>query len=525
MRSQIEAPLAVVTGAEMNALDRRAIDEYRIPAAALMERAGAAVAEAAADLLGNEVAGARIHVLCGSGNNGGDGFVAARALANMGARVRLSLTSPPDRLKGEALAFYTAAVKMGIPAATIGDDDLRKLSLSLRTADLIIDAMLGTGSSGPLRPLVARIVAAINKAQRPVVAVDIPTGVQVDTGRVDPAAVEARTTVAFGLPKVGHLLYPGRAYAGELRVVDIGFPKPLLENASHRLWTGKAWAKSVVVPRPDHGHKGTFGRVVVIAGSYGMAGAAALAMKGALRSGTGRVTWAGPTSLLPIVQTLVPEGTAVALPEGEGKLAATGVQKALALLGEKDAVAIGPGLGTGGEVDQFVLEFLEKCPVPVVVDADALNALSRHPEAAQRLSAASGRVLTPHPKEASRLLKAPLAGIVEDPLAAVDQLAQIWKSTALVKGAPTIVQGESGKVYINGTGDVSLATGGTGDVLTGVIASFIAQGYSPEMAAAFGAYVHGRAGEISGIEGGKHATTASDVADAVGQALFEIERG
>ena len=285
MRRDWGGPFGVVTGGEMAALDRKAIEEYGIPAAALMERAGAEVARAVAEFAGDAIAGARVQVVCGTGNNGGDGFVAARTLANLGARVRISLVSPPERLRGDALAFYTAAVKMGVPVATIGEGDLRKFTLALRTADVIVDAILGTGSSGPLRPFVARLVAAINESQRPVIAVDLPTGVQADTGRVDPIAVKAKMTVAFGLPKVGHLLNPGRAYTGELRVAEIGFPRPLLDSATGRLWADKSWARTVFAPRPAHGHKGTFGRVVVIAGSYGMAGAAALAMNGALRSG------------------------------------------------------------------------------------------------------------------------------------------------------------------------------------------------------------------------------------------------
>ena len=494
MRRDWGGPFGVVTGGEMAALDRKAIEEYGIPAAALMERAGAEVARAVAEFAGDAIAGARVQVVCGTGNNGGDGFVAARTLANLGARVRISLVSPPERLRGDALAFYTAAVKMGVPVATIGEGDLRKFTLALRTADVIVDAILGTGSSGPLRPFVARLVAAINESQRPVIAVDLPTGVQADTGRVDPIAVKAKMTVAFGLPKVGHLLNPGRAYTGELRVAEIGFPRPLLDSATGRLWADKSWARTVFAPRPAHGHKGTFGRVVVIAGSYGMAGAAALAMNGALRSGAGLVTWMGPESLLPVVQTLVPEGTAIGLPERGGRVSADGVRGALAYLRAGDAVAIGPGLGTSEESDRFVLDFLEGCHVPAVVDTDALNALSRHPQAAEGFSRTPPRVLTPHPKEAARMLQTELQQIIDDPLRAAAEIVERWKCTALVKGAPTVVQGASGRAYINGSGDVSLATGGTGDVLTGVIASLIAQGYSPEHAAVFGAYIHGRSG-------------------------------
>ncbi|HLS91393.1 MAG TPA: NAD(P)H-hydrate dehydratase [Limnochordia bacterium] len=517
-------PLGVVTGAEMAALDREAIDEYRVPQAALMERAGYEVAQAVARFAGGSAAGVRVHVICGSGNNGGDGLVAARALANLGARVRIFLTASPDKFRGDALSFYTTVVKMGLPVAIVGEGDVRRFSLGLRTADVLVDAIAGTGVSGPLRPFVAKLVSAINESGRPVVAVDIATGVQADSGKVDPVAVTATETVTFGLPKIGHLFFPGRAHTGTLRIVDIGFPRPLLEKASQRILTCAAWARTVLRPRPPDGHKGTFGRVVVIAGSRGMAGAAVLALRGALRSGAGLVTWMGPQSLLPLVQSQVPEATARALPESaDGTLASSGVDEAVASLRQGDVVALGPGLGQG-EVDRFVLGFLERSPVPVVADADALNILARHPKAREGLKGRGPRVITPHPKEAARLLGIDARQVAEAPLEAAARLVERLGCTAVLKGAPAVIQGESGQVFINGSGDVSLATGGTGDVLTGVIASLLAQGYPAETAAALGAYVHGRAGELAGEQWSRHGATAVDVASALTQAWRELER-
>lgn len=519
--------LRVATGAEMSAIDREAIEAYGIPEAALMERAGFEVAAGVRSLLGGSAAGARVYVLCGGGNNGGDGFVAARNLANWGARVRIALGAPEERIQGDARAYLIAAVKSGAQASAISEADMRKFSLSLKASDVVVDALLGTGARGPLRPLIARMVEAINEAGRPVVAVDIPTGVEADTGQVPSVAVQAAVTVTFGLPKVGHLFYPGRLHTGELVVADIGFPMPLLERASLRILTGKEWALSVLLPRPPHGHKGSFGRVVVIAGSRGMAGAAALAARGALRAGAGLVTWMGPESQLPIVQSLVPEATAVGLPERDGALAAGGVEIALASLKDGDAVAIGPGLGSGPEVDAFVLGFIERCPRPVVLDADALNAMARQREKARFVSRgrAGAWVMTPHPKEASRLLDSDVKEVTRSPLEAAMRLAEAYASTVVLKGAPSVIRSPAGAVYINGSGDVSLATGGSGDVLTGVIAAFLAQKYPPETAAALGAYVHGRAGEIAGAAEGKHGATASDIARAVGLALAELERG
>jgi len=256
MRSGGRPLWGVVTAAEMAAIDREAVEECRIPPAALMERAGTEVARAVERLLEGRVAGARVHVLCGGGNNGGDGFVAARCLANWGARVRVTTAVPPDRLKGEPLAFYTAALKAGVHAASAGETDLRMLSLALKNCDVVVDALLGTGARGPLRSPVAEMAEAVNEAGRPVVAVDIPTGVDADTGKAAPAAVRAAVTVTFGLPKVGHLFYPGKAHTGELVVADIGFPVELLARVTHRILAGREWAAAQLVPRPPHGHKG-----------------------------------------------------------------------------------------------------------------------------------------------------------------------------------------------------------------------------------------------------------------------------
>jgi len=525
MRSGGRPLWGVVTAAEMAAIDREAVEECRIPPAALMERAGTEVARAVERLLEGRVAGARVHVLCGGGNNGGDGFVAARCLANWGARVRVTTAVPPDRLKGEPLAFYTAALKAGVHAASAGETDLRMLSLALKNCDVVVDALLGTGARGPLRSPVAEMAEAVNEAGRPVVAVDIPTGVDADTGKAAPAAVRAAVTVTFGLPKVGHLFYPGKAHTGELVVADIGFPVELLARVTHRILAGREWAAAQLVPRPPHGHKGTFGRVVVVAGSRGMAGAAALAAQGALRSGAGLVTWMGPESQLPLVQSLVPEATARALAEQEGGLAEEGAARALEALRDGDAVAIGPGLGGGPGVDGFVLRFLEGCPCPAVIDADALNAIARRKREVLRLAGPRRWIFTPHVKEAARLLGTDAAEVAGAPWEAAERLAEEFGCTVVLKGAPTVIRPAAGGIVINGSGDVSLATGGTGDVLTGVIASLLAQGYPPQTAAALGAYVHGRAGELAGSKMGRHGALASDVARAVAAALAELERG
>lgn len=507
--------MRVVTGTEMSAIDAEAIQAFGIPEAALMERAGFEVARIAREMLGGRVAGARVYLLCGGGNNGGDGFVAARYLCNWGARVEVGLAVPPERLEGASAAFFRALDRMGVEAAPAAGERLKG---ALAGADLVVDALLGTGFKAPLRPGMAELVVQVNASNRPVLAVDIPTGVQADTGAVDGPAIRASATVTFGLPKVGHLLGKGKEHTGRLHVAEIGFPGKLLSAEGSRcLWVREETAKDLLRPRPSSAHKGTFGRVLVVAGSEGMAGAAALAAAGALRAGAGRVVWAGPRSLLPIVQSLVPEATAIGLPERDGVLAAESAGRLLEEVETGDAIVFGPGLRTVEPVWK-VLSHLMQTGAPIVIDADGLNALARWGP----LQAASPVVLTPHPKEAARLLGETTRSVAADPLASARRIAGAYGRVAVLKGSPTVVH-DGERAYINGSGDVSLATGGSGDVLSGVIGALLAQGYLPVHAAVLGVYVHGRAGELLARHVGRHGTIARDVARAVGEALRLLE--
>ena len=517
--------MRIVTGSEMSAIDAKATDEFGVPPAALMERAGFEVAAAVKEIGARPVRDLRVHVVCGGGKNGGDGFVAARALGNWGARVRVFLAVPPGRLAGDSASFYRAVSKMGIPCVTVSEQDVKRLGFALKTADVVVDALVGTGLNGPLRPFHQGVAEAMNESGARVVAVDIPSGVSADTGAAAGSAVKADLTVTFGLPKVGHLFGPGKRLSGRLKVAEIGFPRPLLDSASKRTWMRREEALERLKDRPPDGHKGTFGRVVVVAGSTGMAGAAALAAKGALRAGAGLVTWAGPASLLPLVQALVPEATAAGLPEAGGRLEPEAASRLLELLKEGDVVAVGPGLGQGDGVAAFVCDFLARWPGAAVIDADALNALAaRGDTIAARINKGKARIVTPHPKEASRLLGAGPEPVAADPLSRAGELAARWHAVAVLKGSPTVIAEPGGETYVNGSGNTALATGGTGDVLTGVIAGLMAQGYGAGEAAALGAFVHGRAGEFAGDELGEHGTIASDVAANVARVFAELER-
>ena len=518
--------MRVVTADEMTALDKETIEEYGIPGAALMERAGTAVAAAVRRLAAERgAAGAeRVHILCCRGNNGGDGMVAARALANWGARVRVYLIGGRQGLRGEAALFLQALLRMGIPVHDVGEGEIKKLGLALGTADVIVDAMLGTGARGPLRPLVASAVLAANASGRPVVAVDVPTGVDASTGETGDVAIRAEVTVTFGLPKLGHLLDPGRAHTGRLVVAEIGFPRQLLEAAgAGRIWVRRETAQGLLRERPLAAHKGTFGRTVVVAGSVGMAGAAVLALRGALRSGTGLVMWAGPRDLLPTIQAAVPEATASPLPGPGDTFSREGAEHLLRLLRPGDALAVGPGMGRSEAAGAGLFTLLSQAGVPAVVDADALNAMAAWGrDERRRLGRREDRIYTPHAKEAARLLAWETQAVVGRRLDALARLVAEWGGTVLLKGNPTLIQEDGGRLAINSTGDSSLSRGGTGDVLTGLAAGLLAQGYGTWEAAVLAAYLHGRAGEIAGRRRSAYAVVASDVAEAIARAYREL---
>lgn len=526
--SSLDLPrLHVLTGAEMAALERTAMKEFQLPPAALMERAGYEVARAVRRQLGDP-AGARVHVVCGVGNNGGDGLVAARALFNWGARVSVWLVGERSRLSGDPARFAVTIEKMGLNVTPLDDETKKRFRLALFTADCIVDGLVGTGLRGELRPHVAEAAHAINESGRPVIAIDIPSGVEADTGRVGSVAVRARETVTFSLPKVGHLLLDGRSHTGRLTIADIGLPRTLFSRLeSQRIWVTTAWAHAHLKPRPFDAHKGTFGRVLIIGGSRGMAGAVALAAKGALRAGAGRVVCFVPEGIIDTVQQLVPEATAVPLPESEGRITADAFETIAASVQKGDALAVGPGLGRSPELSVLVNRIVSELHDPLVVDADALNALAEIGAVTQSelFAVSAPRILTPHPKEAARLLSTDVRRVVSDPVAAARSLSERWNGVGVLKGSPTLICSRSGTLYINGSGDVALATAGTGDVLTGVIASLLAQGYEPDDAAALGVYVHGRAGEMVAAKIGRHGSTAGDVARMISRAFAELEGG
>jgi hydroxyethylthiazole kinase-like uncharacterized protein yjeF len=513
--------MKVATAQEMKEIDRQAIEIYGIPGVVLMENAGVSVVRCMEQVNGPLV-GKRIMILAGKGSNGGDGFVVARHLANHGAKVKVFLFCSPQKIAGDAAIHLAILVQMGIDIIEIsGERDWDRLKIALSFTNFIVDALLGTGFRGRLSPIFEQAVSFINQADKVVYAVDIPSGVHGNDGQVATVAVRAAYTVTFGLPKPGLLLYPGAEYSGQITVDDIGLPKQLLTNPEIK--QNVITAADVVAKLPKRAldcHKGTLGWALVIAGSEGLTGAAVLAAQGALRAGAGKVTIAVAESIYAIVATKLTEVMVQPLPDKVGGILTIASLPAIqTLLAKADVLALGPGLGRDEKTLAFVAELIQLTQLPLVIDADALYALADHTDLLSCSQALC--VVTPHPGEMAQLTGLTVAEIQANRLAVARQYAVEWKSIVILKGAATMVAFPDGEVYINTTGNAGMATGGTGDVLTGIIAAFIAQGCSSHDAAVIGVYLHGLAGD-SIAENSPIGMTAGDLAQAIPAAICGI---
>jgi ADP-dependent NAD(P)H-hydrate dehydratase / NAD(P)H-hydrate epimerase len=521
--------MKLVTVAEMQRLER----ECGVPLDQLMENAGLAAAQEAWLMLG-EIAERRMLVLCGPGNNGGDGLVAARHLKDWGADVIVYLLKAR---KEEDDAVYKQALDREIPMIVGGEDDAAKrLTDALGGAELVIDALLGTGSSRAIEPPLADALDMLrdvraNRLPPRLIAVDIPTGVDADTGLADPHTVAADETVAFAFAKVGLHVLPGSQFAGRVEVVDIGIPAPMASEVKTELLS-RRWAQETLPDRPADAHKGTFGSAMVVAGSPQYTGAAYLSCTGALRSGAGIVTLACGKSIHPILATKLTETTFEPLDDKDGALTAQEAHSVARAIRDRgyEALLIGPGLGQSGYQQAFLkglLPALTTEPVrqgralrALILDADGLNNLSKIENWPSLIKVPT--IVTPHPGEFARLTGLDIKDVQADRLALARRYADKWGVTVLLKGAPSIVAAPDGRAAINPYVNPGLATGGTGDVLGGTIAGFVAQGVESFEAACLGLFVGSMAGEIVRGELGSAGMLASEVANAIPLAMREL---
>ena len=517
--------MKVVDSSQMRAIDARTITQYGLSGPVLMERAGLSVVRRIKELVqspknqknqGNQRKQKTI-VLAGGGNNGGDGLVVARLLKNEGWNVKVHFLSTPQKAGPDCKAQLETAKKFGV---TIVSTPPSRADFH---AAIVVDAILGTGLSKDVSGKLSQVVEDVNRFGEEVVAVDIPTGISSDDGRVLGIAVRADYTVTFGLPKRGHILYPGAEYSGRLFVEDIGFPIELLTGDDLLCeLIEKRQAAQLIPERPAFSHKQTFGHVLALAGSRGKTGAAILCARAALKAGAGLVTLGIPDEVADVFQSRVTDEMTLPLPSNSGSLSVKARELIFSFIHEHaDVLAAGPGLGVTGDTKKLLPDIIRTCPAPMVLDADALNSLNG--DCRPLAQAKSPVIITPHPGEMGRLIGKKAADIEKDRLGAALSLSTETGACVVLKGARTVIASPEGKIFINPTGTPGMAKAGTGDVLTGMIAGLLAQGLPPAEAAVLGVYVHGLAGELAGVRYGLHSMLASDMHNTIGEALLSLK--
>ncbi len=514
--------IKVLDAAAMQACDRAAIDDYGISGELLMENAGLQVVEALMSYFDDQPP-ATVAVLCGRGNNGGDGFVVARHLHNLGGEVVIFLFGQASALRGSAAINHRLAARVGVPVIEVPDEEAwQPLADDLADSECIVDAMLGTGLESAPRGVIAAAIESVNAADVPVVAVDVPSGLSAESGAIGGVGVEAALTVALAAPKVCHVLAPASETCGELMVADIGLPEALLQAAAPSLW----------LPTPEHceaglpirwsdSHKGDHGRALIIGGAPGTTGAAVLAARGALRGGGGLVHVLCPeTAYLPIACQLTEALVHSAAAGVGGGLGAAAGESARERAAAADAVAIGPGVGTAAETVALVRQLAVECTKPMVIDADGLNAFVGVAEELRKTRAP--RILTPHPGEAARLLGVDVSTVQSDRVGAANELAEKTGAVVLLKGHCSLTVEPGRAPIVNMTGNPAMATAGTGDVLAGLITALMAQGLRPGRAAWTGAWLHGLAGDLAAARVGQIGCLATDLADELPTAFAAV---
>ncbi len=512
--------MKILTAEQMRQVDRRTI-EMGIPGIVLMENAGHRVVEFLAERF-RPLTEQRVVIVCGKGNNGGDGMVVARQLwTRLRPReLHVVLAGDPAELKGDAAQNFRMLQVVGCPV-------VREIRPEMRRATLVLDALLGTGLKGPVTGPMLEWIREINNGfpLARVVAIDIPSGVESDAADTPGEAVRADYTVTFTAPKVGQILPPNCRRVGRLRVAAIGSPPELFEQ-DESLFLSLLEAREIshlFAPRVPWAHKGDFGHVLVVGGSRGKSGAAAMAGLAALRAGAGLVTVASAASAIPLIASHAPELMTEPLPETpEGAIASEALPRVLELAANKDVIALGPGLGTHQETIAVVRQLFDRLPQPVVVDADGLNALAGTGFTGEGKT----RILTPHPGEMGRLLGAGTREVLADRVGVARSFAMARRVVLVLKGYRTLIASPDGRVRVNPTGGPGLASGGSGDILTGAIAGLLAQfPDDPALTAAAGVYLHGLAGDLGSAELGEQALIATDLLKHFPAAMREIAAG
>lgn len=512
--------MRIVTNEEMQKIDRWAQRELGIPSAVLMENAGRGCVEVLAQY--RRLRDQRVLVVCGPGNNGGDGLVIARHAQNRGCAVQALLTVSARALAGDALVNYQIARRSGFDLHTnAGPAELARAIQTFHPT-CIVDALFGTGFHGVPALRYARMFEMINESDALVLAVDVPSGINGDTGQFKRACVVADVTAIMGLPKRGHWLYPGRELCGHLHLVDIGIPMDLLVDGFPQV-PSYEFIGHLLPRRAPAGHKGTFGTVVTVAGAKGYSGAVVLSIRAALKTGAGYVRAAVPASIAEIVENRALEAVKLVLPEtASGTIARRSASILAPVLKHCSSVILGPGLTTNEETALFLADILPLVSSPAVIDADALNIMARRPSLFRRLKVPF--VITPHPGEFSRLTGHSPADVNNRRIDLSADHARRIGGVVVLKGAPTVVASPSGATYVNPTGNSGLATAGSGDVLAGMIGGLIAQGADVLSAAASAVFLHGLCADLALEKSNEYSLTAGDLLAYIPAAINRVKR-
>ncbi len=511
--------MLLLTAEQMQQADEKAVD-LGIPEILLMETAGRAVASWLEKLAQPDTS-EEIVILTGSGNNGGDGLVAARYLNRRGYRVRVLLLKSPEEFTGITAQNYRFCQLAGITMEELFELEQEELRDEVNRAAYLIDALLGTGITGAARGLAAEVIELVNRQSSPVLAVDVPSGLNVNSGEAEGPVIKADWTVTMASLKLGQILYPGRSYCGKIKLVDLDFPAEVyreLEVENYML--SEEEALRLLPQRPETGHKGSFGRTLVVAGSRGMTGAALLSGLSALRSGAGLVELAAPRMVVDAAALWAPELITRELPGEEGRLTTESLKEILKAAAEADVLILGPGMGRSGELEKLISRLLSSLEIPVVLDADGLNNIN----SPDMLKDFPGElVVTPHPGEMARLTDLTIEEVLARRLTLAPDFASENNLSLVLKGADSLIALPEGELFINPTGCEAMATAGSGDVLAGVIAALIAQGLPSERAACLGTYLHGRAGELAGDDLSSYSVIAGDILEYLPEAFISLE--
>ena len=515
----------VLTAKEMRRMDEMTIETFGLPGRVLMENAGRGatrvILESFPDIYAGDVA-----VVAGSGNNGGDGFVIARYLVQAGVNVTVYLLAERKKVRGEALANLELLSALDVEVVELPDENaFVRHKADMGRNNLWVDALLGTGLADMVKGYFQSVIGYINNHPSPVFAVDIPSGLSSETGTPCGAAIRADVTATFAFAKIGHILMPGAGFTGRLHIIDIGIPPFVVEHVGPRQHLSRMTEiRTSMKSRALQAHKGTTGHLAVAAGSPGKTGAAAMTAMSAMRCGAGLVTMAVPKSINTAVESLACEAMSAPMDDnGEGILTNAMLNDILAILEEKRCLAVGPGIGTDGRTRKLVENLVSRSPVPLVIDADGLNCIAPNPEILKEKKADA--VLTPHPGEMARLTGLDTGQVQKDRVGCAREFAQSFQVHVILKGARTVIALPDGRVHVNPTGNPGMASGGMGDVLTGMIAGFIAQGYTTRAALRIAVYLHGAAADVLCRQRAPYGYLATDVMNQIPDTIRAVMDG